>query len=787
MSPLDKKLFRDLGRMKGQMAAVIVVMACGLMVMVMERGLVRSLEYSKSEYYSRHRLADVFCELRRAPNFLRATLSHISGTAAVETRVLGVATLDIPGMEEPAQATLVSIPDDHPPRLNLLYLRSGRLPLPGRRGEVVVSDAFAQEHGFRPGDTIDATILGARVRLQIVATALSPEFVYELPPGGIMPDNRRFGILWMGERELAAALGLKGGFNSVVVDVSPYGDIRAVKSELERILAPYGARTAYGRREHPSVNMVDEEIRGLRATAVAFPLVFLSIAAFMTSAALTRLVRLQREQIGQLKALGYSSREIGWHYTKFALVAVVLGTGIGGALGLWAGSKLVLLYHPFFRFPSLTFHPEWPSLFVGLLASGATSLAGVATGVRHAVVLSPATAMRPEPPGEFRRPVVRFPQLQRLAPPSFRMAVRNLRRKPWQATFTGLGLAFATAIPVVSVAMDDGIKYMMNFQWRLAQRQDVTVSLVEPGSHRAMTELAALPGVLYAEPFRAVPARIVAGHRERQLAVTGLARTARLSRLLDEEANPIGLPRGGLALSEQLAQTLHVGRGDTLRIEVQEGTRPVFTVVVAALLTDFAGVGAYMDIEALRRRMGEGNTVSGAHLELDGNRWTGFFAAVKRSPRVASVATTRSIRETYDRMMGDMMDVTKVIMSLFAVVLSFGVIYNGARIALSERTRDLAALRVLGFTRNEVAAVLVGELAILTVLALIPGLFLGNQLTRLILASTVTETMRIPVLVTSRAYATAATVVLVSSFVSFGVVSRRIVRLDLLGVLKARE
>ncbi len=769
------------------MAAVIVVMACGLTIMVMERGLVRSLEYSKNDYYTHHRLADVFCELRRAPNSVRDRLSRISGVATIETRVTGNATLDIRGMDEPAQAALVSIPDDRPQQLNLLFLRSGRLPFAESRGEVVLSDGFAQEHGFRPGDMIEATILGARERLRIVGTALSPEFVYELPPGGIMPDNRRFGVLWMGERELSAALGLKGAFNSVLVDVSPYGDIRAVKSDLDRILAPYGAHSAYGRSDHPSVNMVEEEIKQQRGSATAFPAIFLCVAAFMTSAALTRLVRLQREQIGQLKALGYTSAAIGWHYAKFALVAVAFATVIGGVCGLLAGSRLVLLYHPFFRFPSLVFKPEWSSILTGLLVSAATSFAGVFAGVRQAVRLAPATAMRPEPPVEFRRSALTLPWLEKLASPAFRMALRNLRRKPWQAAFTALGLAFATAIPVVSIAMDDGITYMMDFQWRLAQRQDATVSLVEPGSHRAFAALAGVPGVLDAEPFRVVPARIVAGHRARQLALTGIAPRARLSRLLDANASPVALPLAGVVLSHHLASALGVGCGDSVRVEVQDGRRPTFTVAVGALITDYAGVGAYMDIESLRRMMGEGRVVSGAHLAVDGCRWGEFFEAVKRSPRIASVTTTRAVRETYDRLVGDMMGVTQVIFSFFAVVVSFGVIYNGARIVLSERTRDLAALRVLGFTRNEVAAVLIAELAIVTMLSLVPGLFLGKQLTGLILAMTVTETMRIPVVVTGRAYATAATVVLLSSSVSFAVVSRRIVRLDLLSVLKARE
>ena len=787
MRPLDLKLLRDLGAMKGQMAAVAMVMACGLMVMIMERGLVVSLETSRDAYYQSNRLADLFCDLKRAPNSLRVRLSHIPGIAVAETRVKGSAVLDIPGMKQTAEGTLLSLPEDHPQHLNLLYLRVGRLPVVGNRGEVVVSDAFAEAHGFMPGDTIDATIYGARERLHIVGIALSPEYVYALPPGSIMPDNRRYGVFWMSERELAVALDLEGAFNNVVVDVAPGGDPTAVKADLDRILAPYGGLTTYDRTEQLSVKMVNDEIKGLRTMAVAFPLIFLSIAAFMTSAALSRLVHLQREQIAQLKAFGYSSRTIGWHYCKFALVVVCFAFLIGGVLGMWFGSRMLMVYHPFFRFPVLNFHPDWPAFLLAVLASAATSFLGVLGAVRHAVTLPPAEAMRPEPPAAFRASLLERIGLQNLASTSFRMALRNLERKPWQALFTTLGLAMATAIPIVSVSMGDGMDYMMDFQWRLAQRQDVTLALIEPGSFSAINDIRGLPGVLHVEPFRAVEARLYFGHHKRRVAITGLPQNVLLSRVLDVHGEPVALPLSGLLLSKQLAKMMFVQPGDALRVEVLEGRRPVLDTTVSGTITDFAGVGAWMDIDRLHHLMRESRTVSGANLTVDSAREDEFFAAVKDSPRIGAITTTRAARENYDKMMGKMIDISRAIFFFFAVVVAFGVIYNGAHIALSERARDLATLRVMGFTQREVATILIGELSLLTLLALLPGLYIGSELTSLILTSINTETMRIPVVLTSQAYATAVLIVLLSSALSFTVVSRHIVKLDLLGVLKARE
>ncbi len=787
IAPLDLKLLRDLGKMKGQVFAVSLVMACGLAMMIMSRSLILSLESTRDAYYREHRFADVFCSLKRAPNALRPRLARISGVAAVETRVTGKVTLDLPGLAEPADGTILSLPEDRPQQLHLLFLRRGRLPALGSHNEVVVGEAFADAHGFRPGNEIDAIIYGARQRLKIVGIALSPEYVFEARAGEALPDNKRFGVFWMNERELATALELDGAFNNVIVDVAPSEDIAPVMADLDRVLAPYGGLVAYGRRDHASAVQLDDELMILRGLSVAFPAVFLSIAAFMSSAVLSRLVRLQREQIAQLKAFGYSSWQVGGHYLKFAVVIVALATVIGGCVGLFLGKNVVVLYHQFYKFPSLVLHPDWRMFGVAFVVSAGAAFLGVIGAVRQAVKLPPAEAMRPEPPADYQPSVLERLGLTHLVSTSFRMALRNLERKPWQAFFTAFGLALATGIPIVPGSFRDAIDYLLTFQWDVAQRQNVTVTLLEPGSASAMSDLGHLPGVMSAEPFRSVPARLRFGHHSRRLAITGLPRDARLNRLLDEHARPVELPSDGLLLSAKLAEILGCKPGDTLRLEVQEGRRPVREAVVQGLITDYTGVAAYMEIEALRRLMREGGTVSGAHLSVDTAHWKSFLAEVKEAPRIASLGIKEAVRASFLKSTGDMIGTITAIYFTFAIIVSFGVVYNSARIALSERSRDLATLRVMGFSHREVAAVLIGELALLTLLALPAGLWIGTQLATFIVTAASTETIRMPLILTTKSYASAVIVVLTSATLSFAVVSRRLHQLDLLGVLKARE
>ena len=787
MNALDLKLLRDIGKMKGQMFAVGIIMACGLAMMIMMRSLIFSLESTRDAYYSDHRFADVFCDLKRAPNALRTRLAGLPGVAAVETRVTGKVTLDLPGLAEPADGTIISIPDDRPQQLHTLFIRRGRLPELGSRNEVVVGEAFADAHHFDPGNEIAAIIHGARQTLKIVGIALSPEYVFEARPGDTLPDNRRFGVFWMNERELADAFQLNGAFNSVLVDVAPGAHNAPVMAALNRVLAPYGGLIAYDRPDHASGKRLNDEINILGALSVAFPTVFLSIAAFMSSAVLTRLVRLQREQIAQLKAFGYSSRQVGVHYLKFALVIVVFAMIVGGAVGIYMGGNVVVIYHRFFRFPSLVFHPALPAIFGALLVSAGAAFLGVIGAVRQAMRLPPAEAMRPEPPAEFHASLFERIGLSRLASPAFRMALRNLERNPWQAAFTALGLALATGIPIVPGAMRDAINYLLEFQWDMAQQQDVTLGLIEPGSAAALSDVRHLPGVIDAEAFRSVPARLRFGHRSRRLGVTGVPREGTLNRQLDENGRPLPLPPDGLLVSAKLAEILGAKPGDRLILEVMEGRRPTCEATIQGLITDYAGVAAYMDAEALHRLMREGPTVSGAYLTVDSNRWVDFLNAVKASPRVAALGIKRAVRASFRKSTADMIGLVQGLYFSFSIVVAFGVVYNSARIALSERSLDLATLRVLGFTHREVAAVLIGELALLTLLALPVGLLIGSLLARGIISMASTESMRLPLVLTARTYATAVLIVLASAGFSFAVVSRRIHRLDLLGVLKARD
>jgi putative ABC transport system permease protein len=751
-------------------------------------GAVQALSAAYLTRVVSHAMADVFARLKRAPLHVAKTISTLPGIATLEPRVAVDVTLDLPDIAEPATGRLISLPaDGGEQKLNRVFLRHGRFPLPHERRAVVLGEAFANAHGMKPGASLVAVINGKRETLSICGIGLSPEFVFEARPGETLPDHKRFSVMWMNYRPLAEAYDMDGAFNDLCLDLAPGVAAAAVLADADRILARYGGGGAHTREDQESAGRIEDELRVLHSLSFAYPIVFLSVAAFMVHSVLSRIVRLQREQIAQLKALGYSSTQVAIHFLKFVIVIGALGTLVGGISGSLLGNHLLTLYTGFFRFPEIPYQTDFRALGIALVVSLGASLLGVAGGLRQAVKLPPAEAMRPEAPQDFRPSLLERFKWSRHAGPVLLMALRNIERRPWRAVFTGFGLSLATGLMVLPNALDDSVNHLLTFQWNLQQRQDAAVFLNEPAGADGLRDLAHLPGVSLAEPTRTVPVQMEFGHRSRRLTLTGLPRNASLNRLLDRDERPIVMPEDGLLMSRALGELLGAAPGDVVRVNVLDGRRPSADIVIRGFVEDFAGLAAYLDIDALRRILKEGGTVNGAWLSVDSLMWSRFMQHLKETPRAAFVLVKKEQLAAFRKTTGENIGIIRKLYLVLATIVAFGVVYNSARIALSERSRELATLRVVGFTLRETRSVLMSELSVLVLLSLPFGLLFGHGLAVLVLTSFHTETVRLPVVIEPSSYAAAAAVVLAASAGSFLVVSRMLAKLDLVGVLKARD
>src|SRR6266508_2355744 len=735
MNSLNRKLIRDLFHLRGQVIAVALVVACGIAAFVAMRSVYYSLLSSQDAYYRQYRFADVFANLKRAPETLAARVRAISGVAAAETRIVADVTLDVPGVEEPARGRIISISKRPAQTLNDLHIISGRYIEAGKRDEVIVSGAFSSANDMRPGDALTAVINGRWQKLRIAGVAISPEYVYEIGGGEMFPDSRRFGVMWMSRDALGPAFNMEGAFNDVALSLSPGANESEVIEKLDALLEDYGALGAYGRADQTSHHFISNEIAELQVTSTFIPAVFLGVTAFLIHLTLSRLVATQRDQIAVLKAFGYSNLAIGFHYLKLAFAATLGGVALGIAVGWWFGYSITALYTEYFHFPVLRYAPGAGVVLTAVAISLASSGVGALAAVWRAVSLPPAEAMRPEPPARFRAGFIERFGLNHFLSPAARIIVRNLATRP------------------------------------ASVRYDIT--------H--------LPGVMRVEAHRYVPARLRFGHRMRRLALTGMESGAELWRVVDADYRVHEPPPDGVALTTKLAEWLGVKPGDTLTVEVMEGTRPVRRLTVAGIVDDLVGMSAYMDIRALNRLMREGASVSGLHLMVDENALPALYATLKKTPAVRSVVVPGALLANFNKTIARTMETNTAVLIFFACAIAFGVVYNSARIALSERGRELASLRVLGFTEREVTVMLLGEQALLAALAIPLGCALGWGLSWLITWAIDTELMRLPLVVSGRTYARASIIVVTAAFLSGLLVIRRLRRLDLIEVLKTRE
>jgi len=552
-------------------------------------------------------------------------------------------------------------------------------------------------------------------------------------------------------------------------------------------LEPYGGLGAYPRADQPSHLILESEMDQNRITGAIIPLIFLGVAVFLLYLVLGRLIQTQRGEIAVLKAFGYSDWEVGTHFLMFAVVAVLLGGVLGTLGGLRLGDAYIGMYAHYFELPGLAYSPSAGLLVFAFLACVAGAFAGAMAAVRRAVNLPPAEAMRPEAPAQFRAGVVERIGLGHHVGATGRMVLRNFERKPVQAFFSTLGIAMAVAILTMGFFMFDSINHMMDLQFRQIQREDLSLTFREQLPESVRYELANLDGVSRVETYRAMAARLRSGHREDEVGIQGLEPDGRLRRIVNSSGVEIPLPASGIVLSRLLAERLDVAPGDDLLVEFLQGKRQTKDVLVTGVIDDYLGLSAFMNKTALWQLSAEPRVVNGAYLSIDETFRSSINAELKAYPAITGVASPATMLESFDEILAESILISSGFLLGFAGVIAIGVIYNSARIALSERGRELASLRVMGFHRSEVATLLLGEQGIVTLFAIPAGWAIGYSMCYALTIGMQTDIYRIPFVTESRTFLWSGSFIVFSAIVSGWIVKKRLDQIALVEVLKTRE
>jgi putative ABC transport system permease protein len=791
VSALNRKLLRDLGAIKGQVFSIALVVACGVACWIAARGVWDAFLGSRDAYYAQARFADVFATLERAPESFARRLEEVPGVQSLSTRVVERATVLLESLPEPAQGVLVSIPAHGDPPINGLYLRRGRMPDAERSDEILLGEAFADANGVGLGDRLQVLIGGVQHGLRVVGIALSPEFVFAMGQGQLAFDNRRFSVMWMPRPALASAVRMEGAFNDVVARLQPHANQDAVIAEIDRLLLPYGRFVVHGRDRQLSAKLLEGELSQIRSYALVAPLIFLAVAAFLLNVVLARLIDLQRTQIAVLKALGYGPGAIGLHFLGVIAVIIAVGTVIGVPVGAWVGDKWTGLYTQYFRLPALTFHLDAGEVATSVLVSIAAAALGAARTLWGVMRLPPATAMMPPAPPVYRRGGLSGAfGLARFVGASARMVLRETFRRPVRAGLSALGIGAAMGVLVFGLFTSDMLSQYMDDQFFVAYREDTSVALRRPVDAADLRYLAALPGVRHVEGMRVVPVRLrsaTAGHVSRDVSLMAYPEGGRLRRVVEWPSRVATVQEGGVTLTRVLGERLGVEPGGRLHIEVLEGDHKHIEVPVRALVDEPNGIFAHATLADAARWLGEAPSVNMALLSTDPLHDAPLQRALREMPAVAGIGKTSWVLEMFRKQSAETMLVFTTILTLFGVAIAVAVVYNNARIALSTRTRDLATLRVLGFTRREVSAMLLGELGVHLVVGIPLGAWIGRAFVVGMTRTIDAEQFRMVPYISSHAYAVAVAILVAAALASALVVRRKLDRLDLVAVLKSKE
>jgi putative ABC transport system permease protein len=787
LSALDRKLLREILGLRGQVATIALVLASGVASFVALRGTYASLERARIAYYDAYRLADVFAVLERAPEAVALRIESLPGVAALQTRISKEVLLPIEGMPRPASGRLLSLPRFGEARTNAIRMRQGRFPEPERDDEVVLLESFAKAHGLAPGHHLPAVIGGKLHQLRVVGLALSPEFVYALRPGAMSDDPKRYAVIWMNRTSLAAAFQLEGAFNDVSARLQPGASVPAVRAALDQLLAPYGGNGAFARADQPSNKILMAELAQLASLAGMVPLIFLAVGAFLVNLVLGRLIALQRTEIAALKAIGYTNGEIRRHYLGLVAVVVIPGVAVGAVGGLGLGRAVLGLYASFFRFPDLQFGTSASLIAVATLVSAGAAIGGALLAVRAAVRLPPAEAMRPPAPARYRRSLIERWGVGALAGPAGMMVLREVQRRPLRTLLSSAGIAGAIALVLLGRFGMDSLDRYLEGSLRREQRQDLSVVFLRPLPPRVLREFSAMPGVLAVEGIRAVPVRLRQGHRSRDTVMVGLPTQATLRRLLTRDGVQMSVPPDGVILTKTFADILGLAVGDRPELQIREGGRPTVRPVIAGFIDESVGLQIYAQQGLMAALEGDVGAISSVLLTIDPMARATIEARLREAPAVIDVSDLEADIVRLREMNRSVMDIWTAVSIGLATAVIFGVVYNNARISLAARSRDLASLRVLGFSRAEISGILIGGLAIEVAIALPIGLYLGGVWARGLMGSVDQEMFRWTVIVGPGTNLLAVMVAVGAAALSALWVRRNLDRLDLIAVLKTRE
>jgi putative ABC transport system permease protein len=787
---LWRKMIRDIWDNKGSYIACLVIVLMGLIVFTSVSIVSTNLELAKDTFYMEQNFAHGFAELVSMPEANMERLAHIEGIREINGRIVKEVRLNDSQREESVYLKLVSVDLPDPRPVNDVRLLAGTELEPGKLLAWIDNQFFAANN-LELGDSLEIIVGGKSREITIAGVGMSPEFTYPIRGAELYPNPEQYGIAFLPLADMRMLFpDLAGQVNDVVFTLETGADYEEVRDRLEPELELYGLLKIYPREDQISHIIMTQEVEGQKAAAKSFPLLLLSIAGIILYIMLKRLVEQQRGQIGILKGLGYTRGEIALHYLSYALAVGAGGGLLGGLIGIWLATPLTDLMMEFFNVPIVYEGFSWFYLGQGLLLSLAVFLISGYNGAKYALKLKPAEAMRPPAPPigkKFILEKIRF--FSAMLTMQGKMAIRNISRNKGRSFFIFLGIMLCCAIVAVTWSFNDLVDKLIFYQYDQVETYDAKVTLTAPVAMApALRELEGNPEVRWVEPLAEIPATLSYRWREENVAVLGIAQESSLYNILDAQGKKIAPPKHSLILSERLAQKLNADKGSILELESPflRGEDKV-QVEVSRIIPQYLGMNAYMELSALGELLGQGELATSLLINVNNDegiltlrdryRESAVIAGI--DSREEQMGVARELMETFGSMI--------YMYVLVGVVIGFAIIYSSSFIVLSERSWELASMRVLGMTATEVFSVITFEQWFISLFGILAGIPLSQVMAWGMGVGLSTDMYSLPSQLTAESLFMAVIITALSIWIAQRFTLKRVKKLSLVEVLKARD